>query len=151
MYCLIFFSSFFFSLSLFSSRPDQIFLFFFSLKTMSDTGRLTTRWPSSMPTKTKSNSPIRHTIPLILSRRKLLRSAKNHQQTFAQRMAKVKHDTEELYQLCYSHNIKFDTFQQQMITGKMFIFTKILLLKINFLFRNTYSVYTNVVSFTALL
>ncbi|CAF4714915.1 unnamed protein product, partial [Rotaria magnacalcarata] len=32
-------------------------------------------------------------------------------------MAKVKHDTEELYQLYYSNNIKFDTFQQQIITG----------------------------------
>ncbi|CAF1427447.1 unnamed protein product [Rotaria magnacalcarata] len=85
---------------------------------MSDTSRPTSRWLSSMPTRVKSNNnPTRQAIPLILARRKLLRSAKNHQQTFAQRMAKVKHDTEELYQLYYSNNIKFDTFQQQIITG----------------------------------
>ncbi|CAF1249009.1 unnamed protein product [Rotaria sp. Silwood1] len=85
---------------------------------MSETNRPTSRWSSSIPTRIKSsNTNNNQTIPLIISRRKLLRTAKNHQQTFAQRMAKVRHDTEELFQLYYSNNIKFDTFQQQIVTG----------------------------------
>lgn len=85
---------------------------------MEDTSHHTSRWLSSMSTRIKSINPKNPTIPLILSRRKLLRASKNHQQTFAQRMAKVKHDTEELFQLYYSNNFKFDTFQQQIVTGR---------------------------------
>ncbi|CAF2559580.1 unnamed protein product [Rotaria sp. Silwood2] len=86
---------------------------------MSETSRLASRWSSSVPTRIKSSHTNNNqTIPLIISRRKLFRTAKNHQQTFSQNMAKVRQDTEELFQLYYSNNIKFDTFQQQIVTGK---------------------------------
>ncbi|CAF1468995.1 unnamed protein product [Rotaria sordida] len=85
---------------------------------MSETSRPASRWSSSSPARIKSSNIYNgQTIPLIISRRKLFRTSKNHQQTFTQRMAKVRHDTEELFQLYYSNNIKFDTFQQQIVTG----------------------------------
>lgn len=75
---------------------------------MSATNRSVPRWPSSA----KSNVllPARKKLPpqpLIL-----------HQHTCAQRMAKTKHDVEQLFKLCYSANVKFNTFQKQVVTGR---------------------------------
>jgi hypothetical protein len=77
---------------------------------MSATNRPTTRWLSS----TKSNNLINPS-----TRKKPLQSSINYQQTFTQRMAKTRHDVEELFKLYYAANIKFDTFQQQVVTGKI--------------------------------
>jgi hypothetical protein len=81
---------------------------------MSAINRPTSRWSSS----TKSSSSTNQTAPLMASRKKFYRPLQNNQHAFGQRMARTKHDIEQLFKLYYSNNIKFDTFQKQMITGK---------------------------------
>jgi hypothetical protein len=51
--------------------------------------------------------------------KKLYRLPINNQQSFAQRMAKTRHDVEELFKLYCTNNVKFDTFQRQIVTGKI--------------------------------
>lgn len=67
------------------------------------------RWPSStksnvlLPARKKPQAP---PPPLII-----------HQHTSAQRTAKTKQDIEQLFKLYYSANVKFNTFQKQVVTG----------------------------------
>ena len=77
---------------------------------MSTTNRPTTRWSSS----SKSSSLINPS-----TRKKPLQPTINYQHTFGQRAAKTRHDVEELFKLYYAANIKFDTFQRQVVTGKI--------------------------------
>jgi len=76
---------------------------------MSATNRPTSRWSSS----TKSNSLIHQS-----TRKKPIQPPINHQHTITQRLAKTRHDVEQLFKLYYATNIKFDTFQRQVVTGK---------------------------------
>jgi len=102
---------------------------------MSATNRPTSRWSSS----TKSSNSTNQTIPIVAPRKKLYRPVVNQQHTFT-RMAKTRHDVEQLFKLYYSANIKFDTFQKQVVTGKFQSF----FFKLNFYYiRNTYSKRTN--------
>jgi hypothetical protein len=100
----------------FSSLFDQ-----FHSKKMSDSSRPISHWPSSISMTTKSAGCTinRTAIPLGGTRRKLIRPSTSTQQTFSQRMAKTKHDVEELFKLYYSNDTKFNTFQQQIVTGKL--------------------------------
>lgn len=86
---------------------------------MSDPSRPTSRWSTSMSITTKSTAATNQTIPLINVRRKLFRQSANSQKFYAQRMAKSKHEIEELFKLYYSNDIKFDTFHRQIVTGKL--------------------------------
>ena len=76
---------------------------------MSATNRSTSRWSSS----TKSNSIINQS-----TRKRPPQPTTNAQHTFTQRMAKTRHDVEQLFKLYYAANVKFDTFQRQVVTGK---------------------------------
>jgi hypothetical protein len=71
-----------------------------------------------MSTTTKSSNVINQTTPLLNVRKKLFRQSINKQKSLAQRMDKSKHDMEELFKLYYSNDIKFDTFERQIVTGK---------------------------------
>lgn len=85
---------------------------------MSDPSRPLSRWSTSLSITTKSTAATNQTIPLVNVRKKLFRQSANSHKTYAQRMAKTKHDIEELFKLYYSNDIKFDTFQRQIVTGK---------------------------------
>jgi len=85
---------------------------------MSDPSRPTSRWSTSMSITTKSTGYTNQTIPLVNVRKKLFRQSANSQKSFAQRMAKSKHDIEELFKIYYSNDVKFDTFRRQIVTGK---------------------------------
>jgi hypothetical protein len=89
---------------------------------MAEASRPTSRWSSSMSTPIKSGSSNYPTTPILPSRKKFHRLPTNNQARFAQRMAKTRHDVEELFKLYYSNNIKFDTFQRQIVTGIVQIF-----------------------------
>ncbi|CAF3502993.1 unnamed protein product [Rotaria sp. Silwood1] len=84
---------------------------------MSDPSRPTSRWSTSMSVISKSTNFTNQTTPLVILRRKLFRQSANHKKNFSQRMEKSKHDVEELFKLYYSNDIKFDTFQRQIVTG----------------------------------
>ncbi len=75
-----------------------------------------------MSVTTKSTAFTNQTIPLVNVRRKFFRNSINNQKTYAQRMAKSKHNIEELFKLYYSNDIKFDTIQRQIVTGKSEVF-----------------------------
>lgn len=85
---------------------------------MSDSNRPRSRWSTSMSITTKSTGSTGQTIPLINVRKKLFRQSANSQKISTRHMAKSKHDIEELFKLYYSNDIKFDTFQRQIVTGK---------------------------------
>jgi hypothetical protein len=85
---------------------------------MSDHTRPTSRWSTSMSIATRSTGATNQTIPLVTVRRKLLRQSANSQKSLSHRMTKSKHDVEELFKLYYSNDVKFDTFQRQIVTGK---------------------------------
>ncbi|CAF0757198.1 unnamed protein product [Rotaria sordida] len=84
---------------------------------MSDPNRSVSRWSTSMSVTTKSTNNINQTTPLVILRRKLFRQSTNQKKLFSQRMAKSKHNIEELFKLYYSNDVKFDTFQRQIVTG----------------------------------
>ncbi|CAF2517530.1 unnamed protein product [Rotaria sp. Silwood2] len=84
---------------------------------MSDPNRSTSRWSTSMSVTSKSTNATNQTTPLVVLRRKLFRQSASHKKNFSQRMEKSKHDVEELFKLYYSNDIKFDTFQRQIVTG----------------------------------
>jgi len=86
---------------------------------MVDPGRPTSRWSTSMSVTTKSTGFTNQTIPLTNVRRKLFRQSASNQKTYAQRMAKSKHNIEELFKLYYSNDIQFDTIHRQIVTGKL--------------------------------
>jgi len=92
---------------------------------MSEQDRPLSRWSTSLSITTKSTAATNQTIPLINVRRKLLRQSANPQKTFAQRMAKTKQDIEELFKLYYSNDIKFDTFQKQIVQGICLFFVQL--------------------------
>jgi dGTP triphosphohydrolase len=85
---------------------------------MSDPNRPTSRWSTSLSVTTKCTGATNQTIPLISVRKKLFRQSVSSQKTLAQRRAKAKHDIEELFKIYYSDDVKFDTFQRQIVTGK---------------------------------
>jgi hypothetical protein len=89
---------------------------------MSDSNRPRSRWSTSMSITTKSTGSTGQTIPLINVRKKLFRQSANSQKILTRRMTKSKHDIEELFKLYYSNDIKFDTFQRQIVTGKLRLF-----------------------------
>lgn len=84
---------------------------------MSDASRPGSRWSNSMSAATKTTAYTNQTIPLTSIRRKLLQHSANNQRTYAQRLAKSKHDIEELFKLYYSNDIKFDTIHRQIVMG----------------------------------
>ncbi len=88
---------------------------------MSTPSRPASCWSSSMSTPTKSRAFTRQTSPLITAQRKFFR-----QKNLSQHTTKSKHNMEELFQLYYSTDIKFDTFQRQIVTGK---FLEVLIMK----------------------
>lgn len=94
---------------------------------MSTTNRPTTRWSSS--SKSTMNSNIQPVSFINPQKKNVHRSLPlmNQQHTFTQRMTKTRHDIEQLFKLYYSANIKFDTFQKQIVTGNFFIFLFILI------------------------
>ena len=75
---------------------------------MSATNRSPPRWPSSA----KSN------VLLPARKKPLPQPIILHQHNCAQRTAKTKHDVEQLFKLYYSANVKFNTFQKQVVTGR---------------------------------
>ncbi|UJR37906.1 hypothetical protein I4U23_030594 [Adineta vaga] len=81
---------------------------------MSARSRPTTGWSTATKLSTFSN----RSAPLVTTRRKLFRNSINNQTNGLQRMKQSKYDMEELFNLYYSNDIKFDTFQKQIVTGK---------------------------------
>ena len=81
---------------------------------MSATNRPTSRWSSS----TKSSTLINQPTPLMTTQKKLHRPLINTQHNLSHRTSKVRHDVEQLFKLYYTTNIKFDTFQRQVVTGE---------------------------------
>lgn len=77
---------------------------------MSASNRSGPRWSSSA----KSNV-------LLPARKKLPQPLILHQHTCAQRMAKTKHDVEQLFKIYYTSNIKFNTFEKHVVTGRQSI------------------------------
>ena len=74
---------------------------------MSASNRSSPRWSSSA----KSNL-------LLPARKKLPQPLNLHQHNCAQRLAKTKHDVEQLFKLYYTSNIKFNTFEKHVVTGR---------------------------------
>lgn len=69
----------------------------------------TTRWSSSAkPT---------HAPVLLPTRKSTTNSLINNQHTFIQRTAKTRHDVEQLFKLYCTNNLKYNTFQRQVVTG----------------------------------
>lgn len=85
---------------------------------MSEPNRSPSCWSSSVSTATKFTSATNQTTPLIVLRRKLFRQSANTKKKISDHLAKSKHDIHELFNLYYSNNVKFDTFQRQIVTGK---------------------------------
>ena len=85
---------------------------------MSNPGRPASRWSTSMSIMTKSTVDSNQATPLVNVRRKLYRQSDNAKKSFAQHLDKSKRDIEELFKLYYSNDIRFDTFQRQIVTGK---------------------------------
>lgn len=106
---------------------------------MSAINRPTARWSSS----SKSTSSINLSTPSMIPRKKVYRPLMNQQHNSTQRMAKTRHDIEQLFKLYYSTNIKFDTFQKQIVTGKFLSSTSQIKLFFFFFFRNTYTKCSN--------
>jgi hypothetical protein len=83
---------------------------------MSAINRPTSRWPSAA----KPNSSIHIITPFMTTGKRVNRPLINNQHSAAaQRTTKTRHDVEQLFKLCYSTNVKFDTFQRQVVTGKV--------------------------------
>lgn len=71
----------------------------------------TTRWSSS------AKSVNAHV--LLPARKSAVNNSLIAQQhTFAQRTAKTRHDVEQLFKLYCTNNLKFHTFQRQVVTGR---------------------------------
>jgi hypothetical protein len=86
---------------------------------MSGPNRPASRWSTSLSITTKSTGATNQTVPLITVRRKLLRQSANTQKSLSKRLTKSRNDIEELFKLYYSNDVKFDTFQRQIVTGKL--------------------------------
>ncbi|CAF0754419.1 unnamed protein product [Adineta steineri] len=84
---------------------------------MSVRSRPTISWSPSLSARSRSTNLSTDTKPLVTTRTKLLRQTINNQNNFSQYMTKKKHDIEELFQLYYSNNVKFDSFKKQIVTG----------------------------------
>ncbi|CAF1089930.1 unnamed protein product [Adineta ricciae] len=84
---------------------------------MSARSRPTTGWSTALSATTRLSSLSNQTAPLVTTRRKLFRQIPNNQKNCSQRMKQSKYDIEELFNLYYSNDIKFDTFQKQIVTG----------------------------------
>ena len=84
---------------------------------MSDGSRPTSRWSSAKlttMTTVRSNTPA---SPLLVTRKKLQRPARNTQSTFTD-MTKAKNNIEEIFKFYYSNETKIDTFKQT-VTGRV--------------------------------
>ena len=88
---------------------------------MSARSRPTTGWSTALSATTRLSSLSNQTTPLVTTRRKLFRQIQNSQKNCSQRVKQSKYDMEELFNLYYSNDIKFDTFQKQIVTGKKII------------------------------
>jgi hypothetical protein len=89
---------------------------------MSDQNRPASRWSTSLSITTKSTGSTNQTVPLINVRKKLLRQSVSNQKALSKRLTKSRNDIEELFKLYYSNDVKFDTFQRQIVTGEFNLF-----------------------------